>query len=146
MKRKSYKYALGLTSQLYFCSIPLRLDSYNNCAYSCGYCFARTRQGFGRTKTLKFANPDALDKRLEDVTRGLCNSAVVDFLRQRIPIQLGGMSDPFSEAERRHGTSLEVMRVLARHKYPYVISTKGTVLGDQDYVNVLLDSNVYVRF
>ena len=146
MKHKTYKYALSLTSQIYFCSIPVRLDSYNHCNYGCGYCFASTRQGFGRDQTLKLASPKALDRRLTNAAKGTAKSALDDFLSHRVPIQFGGMSDPFSEAERRNGVSIQLMHILAKHRYPYIISTKGTLLANQEYLDILRDSNVYVRF
>jgi hypothetical protein len=42
----SYRYALSLTSQFYFCGLPLRLDSYKGCPSKCIYCFVGSRQGF----------------------------------------------------------------------------------------------------
>lgn len=146
MSPRHYKHALSLTSQLYFCSIPVRLDSYNNCSFSCGYCFARTRQGFGRTKQLKLASASALDVRLRRIEQGYSGSALDDFLRERIPIQLGGMSDPFSYSESKKRISLDIIKILAKYKYPYVISTKGVILAEDEYLCILKQSNVYVRF
>lgn len=142
-----YKYYLSLTSQLPFCSVPLRLDSYNKCQFACTYCFAKARGGaINTTKTTaKTLDPKRLDKRLERVRVGRGAGATDEFLSKRIPIQFGGMTDPFSPWEKDKRISLEVLRILARHQYPTIISTKSTLISEPEYLNVLASGNFYVR-
>ena len=45
-----------------------------------------------------------------------------------------------------HSVLIQLMHILAKHRYPYIISTKGTLLANQEYLDILRDSNVYVRF
>lgn len=142
----NYKYYTGITSQVPFCSIPLRLDPYNHCQFSCGYCFASTRQGFGRNAKLTLGSASALEKRLERVNAGYIDSAVDEFISQRIPFQLGGMVDPFSLIEKKKGVTLAMLKVLAQWNYPVVISTKSDILSQKNYLEVLRDCQSYVRF
>jgi DNA repair photolyase len=146
MKEDVYRYSTALTSQLPFCATPLRLDTYNNCGYGCAYCFAKTRQGFGREQPLKVANPEILKKRLKRVVKGEIASALDEFILRRIPFQLGGMSDPFSNIEAKTGVTLEYIKVLNEFNYPFIISTKGTLLSSGKYLEVIKHSNCYIRF
>lgn len=67
-------------------------------------------------------------------------------LERRIPVQLGGMTDPFSPWEERHRTTLKLLQILAEYDYPTLISTKGTLIGEPEYRAVLRKGNFYVRF
>lgn len=142
---KNYKYALGITSQLPFCSVPLRLDAYNKCQFSCAFCFAKARGGNSKPKGLQSAKPETLLARLNRVAAGKVRSATDEFLERRIPIQLGGMTDPFSPWERESGVTLELLKVLASFNYPTILSTKGTLAQSTDYLKVLANGNFYVR-
>lgn len=144
--RPSYKHFLAITSQLPFCATPLRLDPYNRCQFGCGYCFASTRQGHGRKSELKAANPLSLDRRLDRVSKGIIQSALDEMLAQRIPIQVGGMADPFTHLEEKEGNALQIIKVLAYYNYPFIISTKSDLLQTNEYFDALVGANVYVRF
>jgi len=141
-----YKHYLGISSQIPFCSTPLRVDSYSQCQYSCGYCFASTRQGYGRKSSLKVINPEALRERFKRIERGDVLSAVDEFIERKIPFQLGGMSDPFILKEESVKATKEVLKVFAEFNYPYIISTKSDLLSRDGYLNIIRSSNVYVRF
>ena len=142
---KTYKYALAITSQLPFCSVPLRLDTYNQCQFSCAFCFAKARGGNSTPTGIQSASITALKKRLARACRGDTRSALDEFIQRRIPIQLGGMNDPFSPWERQHRISLQALRVLADYDYPTLISTKSAFLDDPEYLSVLKSGNFYVR-
>lgn len=144
--RKIYKYSASITSQLAFCATPLRLDSYNHCQFSCGYCFARTRAGYGRDEKLQIANPESLRKRLERVSNGIIRSALDEFILMRVPFQMGGMSDPFSPIEIKERRTLQYIRILNEHNYPFIVSTKSCLPATIEYADALSDSNGYVRF
>ncbi len=144
--RKTYKYSVALTSQLAFCATPLRIDSYNSCQFSCGYCFARTRAGYGRDEKLQVANPGSLEKRLARVSRGSIASALDEFIKQRIPFQIGGMSDPFSPIELKERRTLQYINILKDYDYPFIISTKSCMPGTFEYMDALRGANAYVRF
>lgn len=143
--KEIYKYAVSLTSQLPFCSTPLRLDPYNKCQYACEYCFAATREGFGRDSSMQLGSPRALRNRFIRVKNGIVKSALDEFIERRIPFQLGGMSDPFSKIEEKECLTYQFIKVLNEFNYPYIISTKSSLIGTKKYIDVLKKSNVYVR-
>lgn len=142
----NYKYYSGLTSQLAFCSTPLRLDAYNNCQFSCGYCFAATRQGHGRKNSLQISDPNILEKKLKRIFAGNIKSSLDECIANRVPFQLGGMSDPFSPIEKKRKVSLRYLQILADFNYPVIISTKSSLISEPEYLKVLSRSNAYVRF
>jgi DNA repair photolyase len=146
MQRVFYKHFISITSQLAFCSTPLRLDAYKDCGFGCGYCFAMTRQGHGRNLSLQIASPKALDSRLKRIHDGVLNSALDEFLDRRIPLQFGGMSDPFAPAEKKRCVAYDLIRVLRDHNYPTIFSTKSSLIGTKIYRKLLKGGNFYVRF
>lgn len=144
-----YTYPLGITSQFSFCGLPLRLDTYSGCAFSCTYCFARLRGGKTAVKKLRSANPNVIISRFKssfhkpELTTGLISEAI----RNKMPIHFGGMSDPFQPLEESLKTSLKVLKYLCKIKYPIVISTKATLISNSKYLYVLKENpNVVVQF
>ncbi|WP_299346233.1 radical SAM protein [uncultured Maritalea sp.] len=140
-----YKYYLALTSQLPFCSVPLRIDTYSNCQFSCSYCFSKARGGAPLTKSNQEIAPAQLEKRLSQVSQGRISGAVDEFLARRIPVQLGGMNDPFSPWEKEGRKTLETLKILRDYQYPTLISTKNTMLAEEPYLEVLATGNFLVR-
>lgn len=132
-----YRYALALTSQFYYCGLPLRLDGYSACQYGCQYCFARARGGASRKGALRNADPDALARRLQRAMDGQAGSVTEEMLEQRQPIHLGGMTDPFPPLEAQGRTTYRLLRVLMDFDYPTVISTKGSLVADAPYLDLL---------
>lgn len=53
---KIYGSPISLTSQFYFCGVPLRLDTYSGCSHNCLYCFAN------HSAQKYIAHPEMLDK------------------------------------------------------------------------------------
>jgi DNA repair photolyase len=141
----TYKHALSVTGQIYFCSAPIRLDSYDTCQFSCAYCFSRNRSRAWSSKGIHQANPQAFRLRLERVARGEIKSAVDEFLARRVPLQLGGLQDPFTPMEGDLGVTRELLAVLADYEYPTLISTKGSLPASEPYLSLLKRMNVVVR-
>ncbi len=140
-----YRNFVTVTGQLYFCSSPIRLDSYNRCQFGCVYCFSRYRTADNSTGGLQKANASAFAERLKRVFSGQTNSALDEFLSARIPIQLGAMQDPFPPMELTQGATLDLMRVLNDYNYPTIISTKGDIFLRDAYSKLLESMNVYLR-
>ncbi|QNA86406.1 hypothetical protein G4G27_22295 [Sphingomonas sp. So64.6b] len=141
----TYKHSLSVTGQIYFCSAPIRLDSYDTCQFSCVYCFSRDRSRAWASKGIHQANPKALALRLERVARGELRSAVDEFLARRVPLQLGGLQDPFTPMEAELGVTRELLSVLRDFQYPTLISTKGYLPVSEPYLSLLAGMNVVVR-
>lgn len=140
-----YRYGLGLTSQFYFCGLPLRLDAYSKCAFRCSYCFAHARGGAHRDVDASVYSHSRLARRFDRISAGRGNGALDEMLGKGQPIHFGGMSDPFSALERRYGASLALMKILAKHRHPTVISTKSDMLAEDDYLRVLKQGRFIVQ-
>ncbi|AMO67380.1 radical SAM protein [gamma proteobacterium BDW918] len=144
--KKDYKYYLSLTSQLPFCSSPLRLDASNKCEFACAYCFASTRQGFGRNSKLQLTKAKILRERFIRIKKGRILGAIDEFIERKIPIQFGGMSDPFSKSPLSENITADLMNTLKEFHYPYILSTKSSAISSPAFIASLKDSNCYVRF
>lgn len=141
----TYKHALSVTGQIFFCAAPIRLDSYDTCQFGCTYCFSRDRSRAWASKGIHQASSKALALRLERVARGDVRSAVDEFLARRVPLQLGGLQDPFTPMEAELGVTRDLLGVLRDHRYPTLISTKGSLLLSEPYLSLLEGMNVVVR-
>ena len=86
-----------------------------------------------------------LRKRLQRAADCKPRGATEEFLQRRIPVQFGGMNDPFGPAERMKSASLNTLKTLADYDYPTLISTKGTCIADEEYLSLLVEGNFYVR-
>jgi DNA repair photolyase len=142
----SYKHAISVSSQVYFCAAPIRLDSYNGCQFGCVYCFSRARSRMFASSGIHLASVAALRARLGRVQTGEYRSALDELLGARVPLQLGGLHDPFTPREATLGVSKKIMELLRDYQHPTLISTKGSILTDANYVAILREMNVVVRF
>lgn len=142
----AYKHFASISSQVYFCASPIRLDSYNRCQFGCTYCFSRRRSLETSLPGLKLGSASSFRSRLARVSQGQIQSAFDEFLAARVPIQLGGLQDPFSGLEARYSTTLKLLGILHEHQYPTIISTKSTLPGREPYLSLLSRMNVLVRF
>jgi DNA repair photolyase len=82
---------------------------------------------------------------MDRVQNGVIQSALDEFLQAKVPIQLGGLQDPFSPLDRNRRVTYELLQILRDHEYPTLISTKGDLFLDDDYWNILCEMDVYVR-
>lgn len=133
----NYRYSLSVTSQFPFCGIPLRLDTYSACQFACRYCFASARGGNVPPSKIAPAEKGAFERRLERVSQGIIASAVDEFLAERIPIHMGGMSDPFPPMEEDIGVTFAHLRSAKDFGQPIVLSTKGAGVASDRILQVL---------
>jgi len=76
-------------------------------------------------------------ERVKRIFSGEARSQFWPFIQARRPMQWGGMSDPFCNFERKHGTGLELLRFFKSIDYPLCFSTKGTWwLDDARYTDL----------
>lgn len=54
-----------------------------------------------------------------------------------MPLHFGGMSDPFQAVELRYRVSEAALRVLQEFDYPTVISTRGVLVAESPYIDIL---------
>jgi DNA repair photolyase len=130
-KADGYTNPLSLTSQFFFCGLPLRLDSYRGCAFQCSFCFARYRGGNSPAPNIAPADPQTLRRVFDRAWRDDGEPGTIgQFLRQRVPVHFGGMSDPFQPIEGRCGVTRRYLETLRDFSYPTVISTRSTEAAD----------------
>lgn len=153
---KRYKYAdpdgnpaeysspIDVNNQIYFCGVPFRLDTYNGCTHGCKYCFVRAAEvtSASRGNRGNFIVPANSADVLRELNTALNTtiereSIVVEWMRRRVPIHWGGMSDPFQPAEKKFQVSLRVLEALSWYNYPTVISSKGILAMRDEYLELL---------
>lgn len=150
--REEYTAPFDISNQLFFCGIPFRLDTYNGCSHQCSYCFVRKAEINSASRNnrggkILVANPYEIKHDLNialDTNQDRAN-AVTEWLRHRIPIHWGGMSDPFQPCEIVYKASKNVMNYLSWYNYPTVISTKGILLQSPEYLESLKAGNYAVQ-
>lgn len=125
-------------SQVVLCDLPVRFDTYKGCSHACRYCFVKRK------------------KDINDIEKGETEKALINFIDgQRaqnvnwcdwnIPLHWGGISDPFQPAEKKYRLSYECLKVLAENQYPFVVSTKGRLVVDNEYLTLLRKCNCVVQ-
>jgi DNA repair photolyase len=143
----NYQYSISISSQIPHCSLPLRLDSYSKCSFRCSYCFAKNRGGNHPPKGLKVIDHDYLDRVISKSLNPNSGklSVIGQLLKKQVPVHFGGMSDPFMHYEESKRSTLNTLKVLKKHRYPTIISTKGDLIIGQEYLEVLAESLVTVQ-
>lgn len=136
---ETYRYALSITSQFYFCGIPFRLDVAPKCALNCLYCFAQSRGGRRTSNNKLIANSTQISRKIEQAM--LKETSKIDvngeMLKHKVPIHFGGISDPFSNIDISR-TAKELLNTIVEYDYPVVISTKNTQeLMKDDTIKIL---------
>ena len=125
------------TGEIADCSLPMTLDTYSNCSFGCVYCFSQYQRGIGGAKDDYFAkkvksiNVEKVKKifSLEDT-----KSQFYNWVKDKRPIQFGGLSDQFDNFERKYGKTYELLTYLKEINYPICFSTKSAwVFRDPKY-------------
>ena len=110
------------------CSMPMTFDTYNLCSYRCLYCFSFFQRAIGGAKksylndNVRWVNPEKVMKIFTDPN----SSQFGPYVKKRLAMQWGGLSDQFDEHERQHGISLQLLRFFRQIRYPVSMSTKAT--------------------
>ena len=132
---KLYTYCLGLTQQFRFCGNSFRADTYQGCDFGCKYCFANYRGAIGvlRKNNEKTSVPCDLDV-FKKYLSGKGSGMTQELINNKIPIHLGGMSDPFQKCEFELRATFEFLKIFK--EYPVSISTKTAYLPE-DYFQIL---------
>lgn len=136
-KLEEYK-SPRITSEVLECSMPLTFDQYSNCGYNCAYCFSQYIRGVGPGKdNYDDKNIKAvIVEKFRDIFTLKKETPYSDYIRQKIPMQWGGLSDPFCPLEEKYGVGLEIMKILNELEYPVSFSSKSDlILRDERYFN-----------
>mgnify|MGYP002623909513 CR=1 FL=1 len=125
-------------TQVILCNLPVRFDTYKGCSHGCKYCFAQKKANIAKIQ--RDETVEALRSFVEG-KRGR-ETAWCDW---NIPIHWGGMSDPFQPIEKNIRASYECLKLLAETKCPFVVSTKGKLVADEEYLSLLEKCNCVVQ-
>jgi DNA repair photolyase len=128
------------SGELFDCSLPVTLDTYSNCSYGCVYCFSQYQRGIGNkkddyfSKKVRCINVESVKKIFSGENK---KSQFYKYVKDKRPIQYGGLSDQFDEFERKYGKTYELLKFLREINYPICFSTKATwFLDDPKYVEL----------
>ena len=125
-------------SQITLCDVPIRFDTYRGCSHSCRYCFVYRSYDINNIK--KFEGPDSL---LNFIKGKRCHQT--NWCDWDIPLHWGGVSDPFQPIEKKHRQSLKCLKIFKETQYPFIVSTKGRLIGDKQYYELLADCNCVLQ-
>lgn len=125
-------------SQITLCNLPIRFDTYEGCSHACKYCFVKKKADISKIKK------DDCRKALLNFISG-SRTAETKWCDWKIPLHWGGMSDPFQPIEKKERISYECLKILAESQYPFVVSTKGRLVADDEYLSLLSKSNCVVQ-
>lgn len=131
--------------------MPMTFDTYSNCAHQCVYCFSFFQRAVGEGKDDYMSHK----VRVVDVERVKRMFTEPDkyartfawYIKDRMVLQWGGLSDGFDWYERTFRKSLELLRFFVEIDYPISISTKGVwFTKDPEYIKVLTGAkNVHFK-
>lgn len=134
---KGYYSSPRWTGEIADCSLPVTFDTYSNCAFGCVYCFSQYQRGIGGAaddyfhKKVKAVNVEKV-KRL--FSGEMPDSQFWKYIKDRRPIQYGGLSDQFDGFEKLYGKTYEILKYLREIEYPICFSTKSAwVFKDPKY-------------
>ena len=125
-------------SQITLCNLPIRFDTYHGCSHACSYCFARRKSDISQIE--KGESPKVLREFIDGKRTNDTNWCDWD-----IPLHWGGMSDPFQPVEKIHRISLDCLKVFAETQYPFVVSTKGRLICDPEYLELVKSCNCVIQ-
>lgn len=130
--RDDYSNPLALTSQFRFCGNPFRLDFYKFCSFGCKYCFARNIKGQDDFD-YSYARFDIVDKLFYKAfeTNEETKNIVVELLRHKTPIHIGGLADPFQPIEFKLELNYKMIELSNKYDYPLIFSTKQCDLPEK---------------
>lgn len=124
----------SLTNQFKYCPNAFRIDTYEGCTFGCKYCFANNRNGaFSKKRKNEAIDYDYMkrffdkafesDREYKDIT--------IELMQHKVPLHLGGMSDPFQHREFVHKRTYALLELTNKYQYPVLMSTKTSNLPEE---------------
>ena len=114
-------------SQAVLCGLPIRFDTYRGCSHGCKYCFVQRKSDLCAIETNETV------KALRSFISG-SRTKETNWCDWDIPLHWGGLSDPFQPIEAQYRTSFECLKLLMKTQYPFVVSTKGSLVVVEPYL------------
>jgi DNA repair photolyase len=134
--------------ELITCHYPLRIDTYSSCYHDCEYCYAKSMlvdRNLWNPKDIRVADIDEIKNKISFYRSVETKGIVAAAIRNRIPARLGGLTDCFQPIEKHKDVTLRLIKYLNSIDYPYLIVTKGDLVGDSTYLNELRKDLAYVQ-
>lgn len=140
------------TYEVLDCAMPMTFDTYSNCAHQCLYCFSFFQRAIGEGSE-EYLHHKVRAVSVERVIRMFTDpdkhaGQFKNYIKRRMTLQWGGLSDGFDFYERKFRKSLELLRFFNSIDYPLSISTKGVWwVYDDDYRKELEGrKNIHVKY
>jgi DNA repair photolyase len=111
--------------------VPFKFDPYTGCNHGCRYCFAKQLVEFSRRnreENKSFASVEAVNlKPFTNFWKKVETSEKPEsvFARERVPLKIGGFSDPFPTIEKEKQNTYQALKILDDMNYPITILTKN---------------------
>lgn len=125
-------------SQCYLCDLPVHFDTYSGCAHACSYCFARHKFDISQVSKKETS------KALINFINGL-RTKETNWCDWDIPLHWGGLSDPFQPCEKKYRSSYDCLKIFAKENYPFIVSTKGRLIAEKEYLDFIKHCNCVVQ-
>jgi DNA repair photolyase len=113
------------------CSMPMTFDQYNMCSYRCLYCFSYYQRSHNKDYVANNIRAADVEK-VKHIFTHPDESQFGEYVKKRIPMQWGGLSEPFDLQEQKLGIGLELMRFFREIDYPISFSTKSVWMHKDD--------------
>lgn len=129
-----------ISSEHMDCSLPLTADTTSLCSFKCNFCFAAYQKQNNPSLIGKLPCINPLNfEHFEKLMRGGYpdNPYYKNFIQHKFPIHFGGLSDAFDYYEAENKVTLRVLKLLAELNYPAIFSTKGIIMAEGEYYEVL---------
>lgn len=142
---QKYSEQFGFKSIFYFCPLPIRFDSYSGCSQGCLYCWS---QWCGHKRRylengIRPINTSDLQKRLAFArdSKSRKKSVINQLLEKGCPVHFGGLSEPLQSIDKKYRVTYKAIEIFRDFNYPVLISTKGMLLGDAEYLDLIASHN-----
>lgn len=130
------------TYEILDCAMPMTFDTYSNCAHQCLYCFSFFQRAIGigaddyLHHKVRSVNVEKIKRMFLDPSAHAGQFA--NYIKRRMVLQWGGLSDGFDYYEKKFRKSLDLLRFFREIDYPISISTKGVWwIDDPEYQEVV---------
>jgi len=145
---KKYKTPINIAGgeEKFVCPQALVLNTYLGCAHQCVYCYAGwVLDIYKKWDTVIPADVNIIEEKFVRAFKENRQDKISKLLRMRIPFRFANITDGFQEIERTEGVSYKALEILKEYKYPVIINTKGIVIGDDKYIELLKQIPVVVQ-
>jgi len=120
-----------LTQQFRYCGNAFRADMYRGCNFGCSYCYVSNRKGAYKN-IFDIADISRVERMFERAFESDCvGNFETEMLRHKVPLHVGGMSDPFQEREFELGLSYRLIELSNKYSYPMMFCTKQANFPDE---------------